>query len=290
MATAERALESVTKLSKDLRDASRLVTKEEAGYLVDAYHQIQEYRIRAAAQVRERSKAEQPYATTQWLFENLKLLEAQIKRALLPFVQAHPMGDWLLSVHGIGAVLAAGLLAHIDIERAPTVGHIWSFAGLNPMAIWKKGARRPWNPHLKVICWLIGQSFIRQHKNPKCIYGHVYANRKVLEVQRNSEGLFADQAKVCLENKKYKKETIARQSYESGRLPPAQLDQRASRYAVKLFLSHLHEVWYNQHYGVGPPKPYPIAILGHAHHIAPEDGKQLHQPYNRRAPQAVSEP
>ena len=43
---------------------------------------------------------------------------------------------------GIGPVIAAGLLANIDIKQAPTVGHIWRFAGLDPTNKWigKKGA------------------------------------------------------------------------------------------------------------------------------------------------------
>jgi hypothetical protein len=47
------------------------------------------------------------------------------------------------------------------------------------------------------------------------------------------------------------------------------LHARAKRYAVKLFLAHLHEVWYREHYKTAPPIPYPIAHLGHAHYIAP---------------------
>jgi hypothetical protein len=52
-------------------------------------------------------------------------------------------------------------------------------------------------------------------------------------------------------------------------LPPAQIDNRARRYAVKLFLAHLHHVWYETEFGEAPPKPYPIAIMGHAHYIMP---------------------
>jgi hypothetical protein len=61
------------------------------------------------------------------------------------------------------------------------------------------------------------------------------------------------------------KSTEAFKHYSAGRLPPGQIDARARRYAVKLFLSHLHEVWYKAHFGKAPPLPYPIAILGHAH-------------------------
>ena len=43
---------------------------------------------------------------------------------------------------------------------------------------------------------------------------------------------------------------------------------RARRKAVKLFLSHLHEVWFYIHTGgQRAPRPYAIEHLGHAHYI-----------------------
>jgi hypothetical protein len=81
--------------------------------------------------------------------------------------------------------------------------------------------------------------------------------------------LYAEQAKAVLEKKKIGKTTDAYAAYSIGKLPPAHIHARAKRYAVKLFLAHLHEVWYTKHFGEAPPKPYPIAILGHAHYLAP---------------------
>ena len=91
-------------------------------------------------------------------------MEGQIKRALEKYVDNHPVGSWLTSIHGIGPVIAAGLLAHIDIARAPTVGHIWRFAGLDPTTKWEKKTRRPWNAALKVLTWKAGESFVMFHK------------------------------------------------------------------------------------------------------------------------------
>jgi len=52
-------------------------------------------------------------------------------------------------------------------------------------------------------------------------------------------------------------------------LPPAHIHERAKRYAVKIFLSHLHKVMYEERYKTPTPAPYAIAILGHAHFIEP---------------------
>ncbi len=53
-------------------------------------------------------------------------------------------------------------------------------------------------------------------------------------------------------------------------LPPAERIQlRAQRYAVKLFLAHLHHVWHEIAFGTPPPKPFVIEHMGRAHYIAP---------------------
>ena len=159
-------------------------------------------------------------------------------------------------------------MAHIDINKAPTAGHIWNFAGLNPNVQWKKGEKRPWNADLRTLCWKIGQSFMKLRSNPNDIYGKVYEDRKAFEVARNDRGDNADQAAQYLAAKKYG-QNQTRDHLESGKLPPAQLDARARRYAVKLFLSHLQHVMYEDEYGKPPANPYAIAHLGHAHYIAP---------------------
>jgi hypothetical protein len=38
---------------------------------------------------------------------------------------------------------------------------------------------------------------------------------------------------------------------------------------VKLFVSHLHHVWYWIEFNTLPPKPFVIEHLGHAHVIRP---------------------
>lgn len=258
---------NITKLSKELRlSASRLSTAE-VRYLVDAYYQMQDDRIRANNQVRQITKDEPLPPLVTWLAEQCETLESQIKGALDVYVKSKPVGCWLLSITGIGPVISAGLLAHIDIEKAPTVGHIWRFAGLDPTVKWEKKQKRPWNARLKVICWKAGESFVKVSNNDKAFYGHVYKERKALETSRNEQGLFRDQASAALEAKKIGKETEAYKSYSSGRLPPAHIHARATRYAVKLFLSHLHEEMYRERYGIDPPLPYPIAHLGHAHKV-----------------------
>ncbi len=174
------------------------------------------------------------------------------------------------SVVGIGPVIAAGLLAHIDITKAPTVGHIWRFAGLDPTLKWEKGQKRPYNAALKTLCaYKLGESFVKTQNHKNGLYGKLFAQKK-RELEAANDALrFAETAKQTLATKKIGKETDAYKALIQGRLPQAQVHARARRYAVKIFLSHYHAEAYRQHYGVEPPKPFAIAILGHAHMIEP---------------------
>ena len=57
---------------------------------------------------------------------------------------------------------------------------------------------------------------------------------------RNDHGDYAERAALILTQKKFDKKTDAYKAYSSGNLPPAHIHAMARRYAVKLFLSHLH--------------------------------------------------
>ncbi len=261
-------LEAVVRLTSDLRKASRTLTEGEARYLVDLYYTVQQNRIRAAAQMREAMDAEEPNAMLQWAYHNFDITEKGTKAALLQYVKSKRVGEWMLSIHGIGPVISAGLLAHIDITRAPTAGHIWRFAGLDPTVKWEKKTKRPWNAELKTLCWKAGQSFMKLRAGKNDIYGAVYEKRKAFEVERNESGGNADAAREQLETKRFGKNQT-RDHLEAGRLCPAQIDARARRYAVKLFLAHLQHVMWEDRYGEPPAHPYVLSHMEHAHYIAP---------------------
>jgi len=260
-------LEPIKRLNKDLRQAAKTLTATEARFLVDAFYQMQRDRIRAAHQARTLAEAGEPNLMLGWLFENTGVLERNIKTALGAYSQSNPVGRWAESIIGIGPVISAGLLAHIDITKAPTVGHIWRFAGLDPTVVWSEGKKRPWNGALKRLCWIIGESFTKQSGHAEDFYGKIYLARKAQEESKNANHDFADQAAKALTTKKWVKDTQTKAAYTEGLLPQARIHLRAQRYAVKLFLSHWQTVAYRQHYGTMPPKPYVISHLGHAHEI-----------------------
>ena len=110
--------EAIRKLTKDERVAGIVLGKDEARFLVDAYYQLQDNRIRNDAQVRSMAKDGEPHAVIQWLADMNRTLEDQIKAALDVYSANDPVGKWLRAQVGIGPVIAAGLLAHLDITKA----------------------------------------------------------------------------------------------------------------------------------------------------------------------------
>lgn len=271
MATTELAatLEPVRRLTKDIRSASKGLSSKEARYLVNTYYTLQDFRKSTGNQIKALDKAGEPNEGITFFFNQFAVLEKSIKSVLEVYVKNQELGQWCLSIMGIGPVISAGLMAHIDIEKAPTVGHIWSYAGLVPGQKWEKGQKRPWNAKLKTLCWKIGQSFVKVSNNEKDVFGKVYKARKVLEQQRNEAGEYAGQAAEILASKNFNKDTEAYKHYSIGKLPPAHIQQRAERYATKLFLASYHEVAYFLRYNELPPKPYVLVHLDHTHHWGP---------------------
>lgn len=263
-------LEPIQRLTKDLKEASYILSDDEARFLVDAYYMMQDNRIRSAGQIRSMSETGEPNEVLQWLLNQNQTLENQVKRALDAYSGAHPIGQWAREQKGVGPVIAAGLLAHLDIKKAPTNGHFWSFAGLDPRTTWKKGEKRPFNASLKVLAWKLGESLVKVSGYEDAFYAQLYVQRKEQEVAKNEAGEFADQAKAKLEKFNIGKGTDAYKAYSQGKLPPAHIHARAKRYAVKRFLSDLHYVWFMHEFGKEPPAPYAVAHLEHAHWIKPK--------------------
>lgn len=298
------------RLSRDLRHAAEVLTTGQARYLVDTYYQAQQHRIEAANQRDASESSGEPVEFVTWLAARLKALESAIRSALDRYSDQHAPGRWAKAQVGIGPVIAAGLLAHIDAGKARTAGAVWRFAGLDPSVKWDKGQKRPWNADLKVLAWKIGESFIKQQNHDDAIYARLIQSRKLVEIGRNEAGDFTAQAAEALAAKRWRNETQARawlqgcytppithellalplpkrQAFLTTRrgepgsgmpmLPPAHIHARAKRWGVKLFLAHYHHVAYEVQHGAPPPKPYVISILGHGDYLAPPGWPMSHE-------------
>jgi len=254
----KRALD-IPNLEKEVVLEAARLSNAEARLLVANYYQAQESRKRADMQIRHLGDKEMP-RLLQYSADGYARIESQIVRALQAYCEHHAVGRWSLAQHGIGPVISAGLLAHIDIEKAPTVGHIWRFAGLDPTVKWLKGEKRPWNADLKQVTWHAGQCFKRTSGNDDGYYGAIYREYKATYVAMNEAGKYAEAAAIHVTKGTETKKAIAK-----GQLPASRIDARACRAAAKIFLSHWHAVAYREHYGTLEPKPFAVAHLGHAH-------------------------
>jgi hypothetical protein len=289
-------------IERPKRDALEAATlgENELRTLVEHYYQSQDFRKASNNQTRAidqgADEGAPSHQTLDWLNKQFETIEVVIRAALDVYGEHHPKAQWLRGVVGIGPVIAAGLIANIELQPwsckrterkqkackpdAPctpdcgrtqinSVGAIWRFAGLDPTSQWGKGEVRPWNARLKVLCWKIGDSFVKLSNHPECYYGAVYKKRKAYEIERNEAGGNAEAAAAKLKQFNIGKSTDAYKSYSVGKLPPAHIDARARRYAVKLFLAHMFEVWYELEFGKKPPLPYPIAHMGHKDYVPP---------------------
>lgn len=261
-------MDPVATLDRATRKRVSDVDRDQARFLVDTYYRWQEHRIALRNQQRALAAAGLDTAVVGFFADQAETLEKQMVKVLDEWTDTLPVGRWAKQQKGIGPVLAAGLSAHIDITKARTAGAVWRFAGLDPTVKWEKGQKRPWNADLRVLCWRIGDSFVKQSNREGAFYGACYRERKEFELARDERGENGAAAAASLGSRTVKDPAL-RKVLESGHLPAGQLDLRARRWAVKLFLAHWFEVAYEAHHGEPPPVPYPIAIQGHAHQIAP---------------------
>lgn len=133
----------LARFGKDLRDAARTLTPSQMRWLVDMYYAMQRNRIAAANQQRSQGEADEPNGVVTYLAGVFATLETQIKTAMRYYAERRIVGQWSLLVPGIGPVIAAGLIAHVDVKKSPSAGHIWRYAGLDPTVRWlgQAGAR-----------------------------------------------------------------------------------------------------------------------------------------------------
>lgn len=128
-------------------------------------------------------------------------------------------------------------------------------------------SRIPFNRTLKTLCWKIGDQFVKLGDSQKAYYAKYYRQRKAQEIARNLNGERSDLARVTL---KSKPTHAQRAVYAQGMLPDGRIDLMARRATVKLFLSHLHELWYRmENPGQLPPKHFAFGRLHHVDYLPP---------------------
>lgn len=244
-------------LLRDIRNRAQNQTSRSIKELVETYYEVQQLRLSVAGRFKTIQSIDGPSQLLEYYAQQLRRIESSFIKPLHTYAKKSTTGQWALSQHGIGPVIAAGLLAYVDITKAPTAGSVWRYAGLDPSVKATKSNKRSWNPDLKTLSWKIGLSFARFAEHDECYYGHLYLHDKQRRLEKNAAGDYASAAQAAL----HATTTVdpeLRDVLLSGQLPVTQIDAQARRYAVKIFLSHYHAVAYQEHYHIAPSRPYII--------------------------------
>ena len=231
--------------------------------VVELYYDAQELRIKHA----NRERAEGPGELVSWIAYWLELGEKVVTSKLKNWIestQSPAEAKWAYDQIGIGPIIAAGLSAHIDVAKADSISAVWKFAGQAPGFDRRtKGMKLPYNSRLKVLCWKMGESFVKVSGKENATYGQLYSQFKTEEIRRNEAGLYTPAAAHELTSKKFKAEdSITKKRLLAGMLSDAHLHARAKRRVCKIFLAHFWTIG-REARGLSIREPYAIAILGH---------------------------
>ena len=223
--------------------------------IVASYYKIQE----AKASIENLLKDEDDIELVELMLDSLDSVDSIIKRPLTNYSTASVVGEWCINQYGLGPVLTAGIMSHIDITKANTAGALWRYAGFDPAA--QDSGKAAYNGELKNICWKIGLNFSKYANRSKCFYGHLYLQDRARRTDNNNSLMYADKAYELLDNASSKNKPHF-DTLSLGKLPQDQIDAQARRFAVKIFLSHYHAVAYQAHYNLVPDRPSFIYIDG----------------------------
>jgi hypothetical protein len=237
---------------------SNNINKTSVQKIVASYNRMEEAKLAIQAL----NPTSNPIPTISSIVDTLDSIDSIVKRPLANYIEDSVVAKWASSQFGIGPVLSAGLLSHIDIVKAHTPGAVWRYAGLDPSSSNKK----IFNGDLKSICWKIGSNFAKHASKPNCFYGKLYLQDKERRIKKNNEGLYADKAKDILSDLPYKFRSDV-SLLKQGKLSDEQIDAQARRFAVKIFLSHYYAIAYQEQHGTTAVRPSHITINGEKQYI-----------------------
>lgn len=125
-------------------------------------------------------------------------LEAELDKDIKAIAKDIPIIEEMVAVKGVGFMLAAKLVAMVDIERCNTVSALWRFAGFGVVPFCpkceeyldiqldkcpeckgdvirkaerlRKGEKAHYNTRLKTYCWQVGTSFLKSSSPYRDVY------------------------------------------------------------------------------------------------------------------------
>jgi len=267
------------------------LAREKIRSLVEVYYDIQDVRMRADARLRqigERIRGVDP--------KLLRELEGQIKKYISFEIEDVPVfKEFLKNIKGLGPILCGALLAYFDPRKAQHASGFWKYAGLhveNGKAVKrKKGQRIDYNPKVKVLCWRVGDSFLKQ-RTP--FYREIYDEAKIEETRKLNDPVSNPENCPMFKECSLKLRGRAKRLGREPKGFPCKLHIhfRAMRKMVKRFLADFWIAWRTLE-GLKVSESYAVTKLGHSPEPSPylpRPPRRKSEPYHDRAPESKSEP
>jgi hypothetical protein len=283
----ERKMESVAEtfaeyLNLDHKKVFSLDSRvDPLAFLVGQYYAFQKTRIMLSNAASAFKRDGRPNTFPFYLSRRLNDLEELIGSVIKSNTPENQVQQWLQSVKGIGPIFAAGLMAKINPEKIKSPSSLQYYCGLTPQSKRVRGQKCNYDPFLKTHLFKIGDSFLKLMNDDSAFYGRLFREYLKQERDRNELGDFQEQAKEALANKNWSEDSESKDTYESGMLPKGHVLARARRRVLKVFISHLAQVYYESYYPDQKiPRPYVFEHLGHVHEIKCPNWP-LHQQYSK---------
>lgn len=230
----------------------------EVRFIAEVYYDIQEMRIAAVHRLKTMQREGLPVNKAKHLQDHIDQRLRDIEKFIKSQVRAEISGvpiweNFLKHIHGIGPILAVCFISWVDpISRFRTVSALWKYCGqhldtaTNKAPKPQRGKSIDWNPKLKVLCWKVGESFIK--KKEKCPYAPLYLTQKQYYRKKFPHP-------VDTGRKSRKGDPIIE-------FTDLHIHYMARRFMVKRFLSHLWVEWRKLE-GLEIRDPYAVEKLGH---------------------------
>jgi len=130
---------AVERLDKDLKRAAEQMTRDDVRLMLKLYYDQQRQRVRMNNQLDAAKKDNRPYDLFEWAVRNYATFEKNCQNSLDTWSRQYPIvADWAKPhLFGVGPLICAGLVSNLAEDTPKTVGHWWSYAGLQPMQTWQ---------------------------------------------------------------------------------------------------------------------------------------------------------
>ncbi len=225
-------------------------------------------------------KDDKNYMVLKESAEQAKMQEDMLENYIAKLVKSTDLWqNFLVNVKGCGPLMAAVIIAEIDIEKAAMVSQIWSYAGISPGTTcgrkWNKdkteiiktetlipqdrlspGFLSPYNQWLRTkLLGVLAASMVKSQSEYAINYYYSLHTPKARKAELGEGRLDIEENIYVKTGKMWKDESEGHRN------------NAAKRYMIKMFLKDLYVAWRTLE-GLPVREPYQEEYLGHKHHVA----------------------